>query len=438
MMSSKIKLISGAIFVLLLIIIGWVIWTIKIQPGPKGAELVTELNFWGINPTNTWINYWTGAIPRFEAQNPGVKVLYRKPVSCGESDIISKLDIAFKGNTAPDVFEGPIFLLALGAEKNWFEPLDRYIAGWKDKKDIIDQAYEDGVYRGKTYGVGFSPVLLPIVYRKDYFKEAGLDPERPPETWEELADCAVKLTKRIGDVVTRSGFNISSDEYLLLVPFVRQNGGNFLTKDGKPAFNTPEWVEALGYFTDLVANKKVNIITDIKEVRAGDSFLQGRAAISQIWSGQLMNLLKNDPSLRDKIGTINMKRKKVSVWSGMVFPFISSGSEHKDLAWKFVQFILSPEEMWQRYKETRCPVVRKSLKDRYIEDYPIINKVIWEGIPIGEGVAKVPWMPKVLEQITRAMQESFHEGKPPAQALNEATERLLKEIDSDPKQMRVY
>ncbi|HUU40685.1 MAG TPA: extracellular solute-binding protein, partial [Desulfatiglandales bacterium] len=220
--------------------------------------------------------------------------------------------------------------------------------------------------------------------------------------------------------------------------FVRQNGGNFLTKDGKPAFNTPEWVEALGYFTDLVANKKVNIITDIKEVRAGDSFLQGRAAISQIWSGQLMNLLKNDPSLRDKIGTINMKRKKVSVWSGMVFPFISSGSEHKDLAWKFVQFILSPEEMWQRYKETRCPVVRKSLKDRYIEDYPIINKVIWEGIPIGEGVAKVPWMPKVLEQITRAMQESFHEGKPPAQALNEATERLLKEIDSDPKQMRVY
>ncbi|HUU40686.1 MAG TPA: ABC transporter substrate-binding protein [Desulfatiglandales bacterium] len=429
-MPSKIKTIIGITSVLLLIIIVWAVWTIKTEPEPKGTGPITELKFWGLQSPEVWINYWNEAISRFEAQNTGVKVLFKTPKARGMSTVISSLDIAFKSNTAPDVFQGAIFMLATGAEKNWFEPLDRYIAKWRDKRDIIDQAYEKGTYKGKVYGIGFEMSSRLIVYRKDYFKEAGLDPERPPETWEEVADCAVKLTKRDGYGVTRSGFNILSDGSSFFAPFVRQNGGDFLTKDDKPAINSPEWVETLGYFTDLVANKKVNIITNKAENRANNLFLNGKAAISQLWADELRKLLNSDPSWREKIGIIDIKRKKPSVWAGCDFPFIMSNSKHKDLAWKFVKFIFSPDEMWQRYKETKCTVVRKSLMERYFEDDPFLNKAIWNGMLIGDGAAKVPWYGKMDEQISKAMEESFHEGKPPAKAMDEAMESLLKEIES--------
>ena len=34
--------------------------------------------------------------------------------------------------------------------KKWFEPLDQYIAKWKDKRDIVDQVYEKGTYKGRS------------------------------------------------------------------------------------------------------------------------------------------------------------------------------------------------------------------------------------------------------------------------------------------------
>ncbi|HUU40693.1 MAG TPA: ABC transporter substrate-binding protein [Desulfatiglandales bacterium] len=436
-MSSKIKTIIGTTSVLLLIIIVWAVWTIKTEPKPKGTVPITELKFWGVYSSDTWANYWNGSISRFEAQNPGVKILYSAPDFSKTSIHISRLDMAFKTNTAPDVCAGAIFMLAIGAEKNWFEPLSQYIASWEDKRDIIDQAYEKGTYKGKIYGIGFDASSRLIVYRKDYFKEAGMDPERPPETWEDLADCAFKLTKRDEYGVTRSGFNIPSDGLDLLVSFARQNGGDFITQDSQPAFNTPEWVETLEYFRDMVVNKKVNIITNRAENQANNLFLNGKATISQLLADELRKLLNSHPSWREKIGIIDMKRKKPSVWAGCAYPFIMSNSRHKDLAWKFVQFILSPDEMWRRYKETRCPVVRKSLMERYFEDDPFLNKAIWNGMRIGDGAAKVPWYDKMDKQIRRAMEESFHEGKPPAQALDQAMERLLMEIDSSSKQKRI-
>ena len=47
------------------------------------------------------------------------------------------------------------------------------------------------------------------MYRKDYFKEAGLDPNSPPETWEELYDYAKKLVVMDDSGnVERGGFDV--------------------------------------------------------------------------------------------------------------------------------------------------------------------------------------------------------------------------------------
>ena len=49
------------------------------------------------------------------------------------------------------------------------------------------------------------------MYNVDHFKEAGLDPDKPPRHWEELVAAAKKLTKREGDRVTRWGIMAPSN-----------------------------------------------------------------------------------------------------------------------------------------------------------------------------------------------------------------------------------
>ncbi|MFW5996396.1 MAG: extracellular solute-binding protein [Verrucomicrobiota bacterium] len=88
-----------------------------------------------------------------------------------------------------------------------------------------------------------------LVYRKDVFKKAGLDPEKPPETWEEFLEFAQKIkaqpnlygfTYQRGDVVSYQLFDLFAS-----------NGVRYLEQDKegkwKPAFNTREMAEAV-YF----------------------------------------------------------------------------------------------------------------------------------------------------------------------------------------------
>ena len=49
---------------------------------------------------------------------------------------------------------------------------------------------------GKTWGIPFQRSTIVLYYNKEAFKEAGLDPNRPPANWKEMAEYAQKLTKR--------------------------------------------------------------------------------------------------------------------------------------------------------------------------------------------------------------------------------------------------
>ena len=52
-----------------------------------------------------------------------------------------------------------------------------------------------GEAEGRYYGIPYTVDLSGLVWNKELFREAGLDPERPPETWDELIEYAQKLTK---------------------------------------------------------------------------------------------------------------------------------------------------------------------------------------------------------------------------------------------------
>jgi ABC-type glycerol-3-phosphate transport system substrate-binding protein len=391
------------------------------------AAMAQELTFLGFSDSEVWRGYWRGAIARYEATAPGVHIKQLRIDHTSVKKKALELKVLFDSGAAPDLYIAVIANLGIGVENGWAAPLDDYISRWADKEDIIDPAFKRATKNGVVYGIGHKPGVLLFIYRKDFFEEAGLDPAAPPETWEALAAAAERLTKRDGGTVVRSGMSIPSDGVQLLTVLARQNGGEYLDANGKPAIDDPAWVEALEFLTDLVRIRKVNIISYLSDYwKSTNLFLQGRSAIAMLLPYQVSILLEK--GWGDRIGVLGLGRKKHTEWSGAWIVHVSAQSKHKDTAWRFIEFLMSPDEMWQRYQETANPVVRHSLMERYFADDMFLNRAQMRGIEIGAGAAKVSWFGVLYNHIGQAMEEAFHEGKPPAQALREAKARVLVEI----------
>src|SRR5919198_596658 len=96
-------------------------------------------------------------------------------------------------------------------------------------KDFWPALHANASVDGELYGVPFHNSTPLLYYNVEHFKEAGLDPSRPPRTWAELVDAAKKLTK--GD---RSGFLMPAGyDYLgwLMEAFSMSNGGRYFNED---------------------------------------------------------------------------------------------------------------------------------------------------------------------------------------------------------------
>ena len=118
---------------------------------------------------------------------------------------------------------------------------------------------------GKYYALPTAVRSLALFWNKTLFKEAGLDPERPPATLDELVDYARKLTKRSpnGDLL-QAGLTIDmggQDHHWLREVLIRQFGGAPYSGNNKTvAYNSNAGVNATQWYIDLAAKQKVGQI----------------------------------------------------------------------------------------------------------------------------------------------------------------------------------
>lgn len=392
----------------------------------KDQAKKVELVFWKAKVDPVWTTYWEGAIKRYEEQNPGVTISYTETPNGQPYD--TKLNAAYASGTSPDIMMAPISVLAQRAEMGQYEALDEYIDHWADKGDMMEAVFTNGEYKDKSYALAIYPVPALFAYRKDFFQEAGLDPESPPTSWDELAAFAEQMTERDGNTITRSGMSLPIDSFKFWLPFAQQIGYPPVSMDGKEALDHPALIESLTYLTELFKDKKVSAIVNVGQENKQSLFSQGKAAISVAEPTWIKQIIEADASLKDKIGFFWMKRDKEALFSGADMLYISSKSKLKEEAWKFIEFAMTGEEMQTRYEQTQAPVLRKSLQEQYINDNPFMNQAIIKGIEIGEGVPKVPWAPLYMKYLRQAREEAFYGKKSAEQALKDAQETLMKEL----------
>ncbi|MES2201756.1 MAG: extracellular solute-binding protein, partial [candidate division FCPU426 bacterium] len=130
----------------------------------------------------------------FEARYPHIKInRFQGIKSIGNLTEASEL-MALAGGTAPDVLDVFVHKVQNYIDQGFAQPIEDKLEGWEGRKNMPD-VFWPSVTRGKhVYGVVHEWYSLQLMYRKDMFKEAGLDPERPPQTWDELYDYAQRLT----------------------------------------------------------------------------------------------------------------------------------------------------------------------------------------------------------------------------------------------------
>ena len=107
--------------------------------------------------------------------------------------------LAIAGGVAPDVLYVNFRISDSYIQQKFLYPLDDYVARWRKEEDLSERIYPpvwNVIKReGHIWAIPYGTLVMALVYRKDLFREAGLDPNRPPRNWDELFEYAKRLTK---------------------------------------------------------------------------------------------------------------------------------------------------------------------------------------------------------------------------------------------------
>ncbi|MBA7628054.1 hypothetical protein ES703_35524 [subsurface metagenome] len=169
----------------------------------------TEIVFWHSmqNPLDN--KFMEEIVVQFNETHPTIHV--KGVLVPGTETEITKLMTAVAAGTGPDVYYLDRFTVAQRARYGVLEPVEDYlvqvgvdIEALKSK--FFDFAIKEATYNGKLYALPWDTDARVLYYNKKLFKEAGLDPNKPPRTISELDEYADKLTIMKGDQIQQAGF----------------------------------------------------------------------------------------------------------------------------------------------------------------------------------------------------------------------------------------
>ena len=365
-------------------------------------------------------------IPLFEKKYPNIKV----SVDYTDWD---KLDIkvmtGFAAGVAPDLFQadavefGPKYF-----EKGAVLPLNSYLAQAPKEtiNDFPEISIEGAAINGDVIALPFRLDNRGLFYRKDFFREVGLDPKTPPRNWEEFREAAIKLTKRDtkGKIEragwgTQHGYRIYQD----YVQFLWQNKGSLLNEiQSRAVFNNVAGLEALQFMVSLIREDKVCPVEGVEAIGDLEPFTAGLAAMELTGDWVIINVKKYKPDLYKEIGiTVLGQKQKAGLYYAN--SYLLSRGKHPDEAWKLLSFLVLDKENFADYlKALGALSPRKSL-------VPVMNEPLYEilidgvmGAPGTKTSPQTTCTVELMDRIYKNIEQAIYGKMTPKQALDKAVE----------------
>ncbi len=300
----------------------------------------------------------------YEKLNPNIEIEYR---GADYANFWDKMTVEIVGNTEADIVQlqsdasrYATYAALRTGETGAFVNLDKYIKGTHWEDDLVSQKMM--TYNGHYIGISnYAWGVQGFFYRKSLVKDGGVDPTAI-KTIDDLQAALIKLTKKgeggkpdqYGLAATLSTHPFVVNEWYSIM--ARQMGNGIFFPEEKAPYtpdalmvNSQPIIDAAQIWQDWMVKYKVSAVGQDKAA-ARDLFWAGRAAFN--WDGPWFTGMTREKDAKllddmDIIATPPIMFKGTLRWqyanTNAITHLISSNSKHPDEAWKFLEWMASPE-----------------------------------------------------------------------------------------------
>lgn len=391
---------------------------------------------WGDNPAQL-----QELFDRYTEQT-GIRVEVTAPM---ETD---KVIAGLSGNEGPDIqITGGADSVGTWAREGLITPLDDFLQGGKiDLEDMSDAAEGQCIYQGKVYCLPWGTDTYALFWNKDLFEEAGLDPETPPQTLEELAEFAKQLTK-VDDSgqITQIGF-IPNFSWSHLAQYVVMFGGYWYNEDGaqlqltsQPVVDALKWEQQF-YCGDNNPDEVARLLAAASsDYTSPDTGFYGGQIAMQVegeWQPGPNFIQQFKPELFYGVAPFpppasNPERANTNIVAGTV-AFIPANVADKEAAFDLLAWMMSPEivadEMVANFN---LPTSKQAAEDpRFQENEKFVTFINLMNDPNAKSPIFSPINAEVDTALAQIEEKVFLECADPLPLLEEAQAQLQPQLDA--------
>jgi multiple sugar transport system substrate-binding protein len=376
----------------------------------------------GDDGTIRFWQFWDMAIiepivREFERQNPGITV--RVEQLTWQSGL-EKIQAAVASGTQPDLCE-------LGS--TWL-PRFSYEGVLEDLTPVYNEVGDDFImwdsakWQGRVYGLPWVQGSRALFYNKDLFVRAGLNPDKPPETWDDLLKAAM-LIDGLGDDIHGFGLNLG-ERYVLykkFMAFAWGNGGGILGPDGSVVFDSDRNLEALEFYQALAeySLKEKQEVLD-HNFRSGLLGMQ----ISGAWN--LRNYALEAPDLEYRVALVPRPRHgsgNHGSFAGAEMLVVFKNTKRRANALKLARFLQDYEQAKKICLEVKSvfPASKRAMDDPTFVDDEKIRVFVEQSLTSQTAPAHPGWI-DMEDVINRSIEEVLYGRVEPKQSLQTAAGKI--------------
>jgi raffinose/stachyose/melibiose transport system substrate-binding protein len=361
-----------------------------------------KLTFWSwgesdIPGFDKWLDQ---EVKRYEEAKPNITI---EVVKQSTDTLTSAFQATAQTNSGPDIATLWATLPVLSqAWSDYLVPMDDYVA-----KDEMSHwmSKQENEYEGKTWGMPIYMMSMVLAYNKELFAQAGLDPEKPIETWDQFLEACAKLKAKgitpigMGNKNGYTGgwlFSTLGKQELDSINELKKAviGQNDITSDKFMGWYTKyEELVAKGYFNDDISSLDLD--------NGWKLFPSGKAAMSWTSDGNYFNWLKQMGG-DSKIGAMKTpvfgKGKLAQAGTATMSSayVITKWSNHKQEAADFLTFLHNEQSLKDWYETTHAFPADDRFDASAIKD-PAVKKVReWE--TTGEQIWPEIYLPPMVTE----------------------------------------
>lgn len=350
----------------------------------KGTDDGTEITLWTRSPLERQAKNVVEAYNKSHKNQVKLEII-------PNDDMEGKVGGASQTDSLPDILAGDVVRIPYWASEGIFTDITKQIDGLDNKADLQHGHIEAGTVDGAEYTLPFITDVSVMVWNKNLYKEAGLDPEQGPKSIDQFVEQAKKVAALNKDGVAGSYLAGQSGGALVfdLFPSVWADGESVMNKDGSEAtLDNDSMKGVLDAYKEL-ANTTNGLGAGSKEETGATwtaPFANGKIGVMPYPNTSTTALFDAEKDGGFEVGVAPIpgtKEGKTSTFLGGDAMGISKDSKHVAQAWNFLYWLMQSDaqkEVFADQGDTASNI--QTLKTAYKDADPriqTINSVIIDG-----------------------------------------------------------